>query len=647
MRDPVTDTYGGMKINSDDAILPYFKLNIPQHSDQIMAATLNNNNNNNLVTATREETDEIPKHVEKRARWLNHPALQDGSKPKANYQLSELQRERLRHKVDIPDILKVPHALVDGEERDCNNQGEILGLFPRLSSTKDSLRLSHLAPLDDFEAVLGSGKSMRVGIVLSGGQAAGGHNVIIGLFRYLKHRHPGSTLLGFLNGPKGIIKNISKVLEAEELSEFRNLGGFHLLGSGRDKIETPEDLAAAAETCSSLELDGLVVIGGDDSNTNAAVLAEYFLAHDVRTKVVGVPKTLDGDLKSKDVPISFGFDTACKVYSEIIGNIMVDALSAKKYWHFIRLMGRAASHVTLEAALQTHPQIAFISEEIAAKHVSLGDVARIVADCVEQRASVGKNYGVVLLPEGLVEFVHDISTLIAEINSLLAQGMCPENIPEIEAALTPGSRKAFTSMSIGFQKSFLEERDPHGNVQVAHIECEKLLIRMVENELEERKQKGTYVGKFSGIPHYLGYEGRCSLPTNFDSTYCHALGAAAGALLGAGKTGIMAAISDLHLPTTKWRVGGVPLVTMMNMELRKGKEKSVIKKALVDLDGEPMKAFKALRKDWMLQDCYRSPGPIQFKGHEWADVATITLSLELNDGKPILLKDTENTTQFD
>lgn len=605
-----------------------------------MADTLLNNQNDRIADL------EAKIGGVKRARWSNHPALSSAPADPINYQLSELQKERLRHKVDIPDILKVPHVLIDGDERDCNNQGDILGLFPRLSLSKNSLRLCHLAPLDDFQAALGAGEALKVGIVLSGGQAAGGHNVIYGLFRYLKYRHPGSTVIGFLNGPKGIVKNSHKVLTEDEVTEYKNLGGFHMLGSGRDKIETPEDLAAAATTCEQLDLDGLVVIGGDDSNTNAAVLAEYFLGHDMKTKVVGVPKTLDGDLKSRDVPISFGFDTACKVYSEIIGNIMIDALSAKKYWHFIRLMGRAASHVTLEAALQTHPQLAFISEEIAAKRVSLGDVARIVADCVEQRASMGKNYGVVLLPEGLVEFVHDISTLISEINNLLAQGMSPDDIPAIEAALTPESRKAFTSMSIGFQKSFLEERDPHGNVQVAHIECEKLLIRMVENELEKRKQMGTFVGKFAGIPHYLGYEGRCSLPTNFDSTYCHALGAAAGALLGAGKTGIMAAITDLHLPATKWRVGGVPLVTMMNMEWRKGKEKAVIKKALVDLDGEPMRAFKEIRKGWMIHDCYRSPGPIQFKGHEWADVATITLSLELNEGRPILLKDTENSTDF-
>ena len=605
-----------------------------------MADTLLNNQNDRIADL------EAKIGGAKRARWSNHPALSSTPADPVNYQLSELQKERLRHKVDIPDILKVPHVLIDGDERDCNNQGDILGLFPRLSLSKNSLRLCHLAPLDDFQAALGAGEALKVGIVLSGGQAAGGHNVIYGLFRYLKYRHPGSTVMGFLNGPKGIVKNSHKVLTEGEVTEYKNLGGFHMLGSGRDKIETPDDLSAAAKTCEQLDLDGLVVIGGDDSNTNAAVLAEYFLAHDMKTKVVGVPKTLDGDLKSSDVPISFGFDTACKVYSEIIGNIMIDALSAKKYWHFIRLMGRAASHVTLEAALQTHPQIAFISEEIAAKRVSLGDVARIVADCVEQRASMGKNYGVVLLPEGLVEFVHDISTLISEINNLLAQGMSPDDIPAIEAALTPESRKAFSSMSIGFQKSFLEERDPHGNVQVAHIECEKLLIRMVENELEKRKQMGTFVGKFAGIPHYLGYEGRCSLPTNFDSTYCHALGAAAGALLGAGKTGVMAAITDLHLPATKWRVGGVPLVTMMNMEWRKGKEKAVIKKALVDLDGEPMRAFKEIRKGWMIHDCYRSPGPIQFKGHEWADVATITLSLELNEGRPILLKDTENTTDF-
>ncbi len=468
----------------------------------------------------------------------------------------------------------------------------------------------------------------------------------MGLFRYLKFRHPGSKLYGFLNGPRGIIENNTKVLEQAELSRYANLGGFHMLCSGRDKIESAEDLQAAAATCKSLGLDGLVVIGGDDSNTNAAVLAEYFMASGLNTKVVGVPKTLDGDLKSPDVPISFGFDTACKVYSEMIGNIMVDALSAKKYWHFIRLMGRAASHVTLECALQTHPQIALISEEVAAKRVSLTDVAKTIADCVAERAAAGMNYGIVLLPEGLVEFVHDIAALIVEINAILAKGVSPDNIPEIESMMTEATRATFSSMSVGFQKQFLEDRDPHGNVQVAHIECEKLLVAMVEHELKQRKKAGTFSGKFSGISHYMGYEGRCALPSNFDATYTHALGAAAAALLGAGKSGVMAAITDLHLPTTQWKVGGVPIISMMNMELRRGKEKAVIKKALVDLDGEPMKAFEAVRDSWKMNDCYRSPGPIQFKGHEWADAATITLSLELNGGNPILLRDANDPTNF-
>jgi len=567
---------------------------------------------------------------------VGHPAL-EASNTTGFGQLSELQKDRLRHKVDIPDILKVPHRLIDAGERDMNNMGDILALFPSLS--KGSLKLCHLGAAGGMEKT--EGPPMNVGIVLSGGQAAGGHNVIIGLFRYLKYRHPGSTLYGFLNGPRGIINNVTKVLTADEISKYANLGGFHMLGSGRDKIESPEHLKAAADTCKALDLDGLVVIGGDDSNTNAAVLAEYFLASGSKTKVVGVPKTLDGDLKSPDVPISFGFDTACKVYSEVIGNIMVDALSAKKYWHFIRLMGRAASHVTLECALQTHPQIALISEEVAAKRVSLTDVAKQIADCVAQRAEAGLNYGIVLLPEGLVEFVHDIATMIAEINDILAKGVSPEDIGKVESMMTDASRAVFSSMSIGFQKQFLEDRDPHGNVQVAHIECEKLLIGMVEHELKARGGV-----KFSGIAHYLGYEGRCSMPSNFDATYCHALGAAAAALLGAGKTGVMAAITDLEKPATEWKVGGVPIVTMMNMELRHGKQKAVIKKALVDLDGEPMKAFEAIRETWKMNDCYRSPGPIQFKGHDWADAATITLSLELAGGKPILLRDANDPTAF-
>jgi pyrophosphate--fructose-6-phosphate 1-phosphotransferase len=467
--------------------------------------------------------------------------------------------------------------------------------------------------------------------------------VIAGIADYLRHRHPGSALLGFLDGPRGILERKFKEITEAELAKFRNTGGFHLLGSGRDKIEKPEQLAAAAASAAALKLDGLVVIGGDDSNTNAAVLAEYFLASGSVCGVVGVPKTIDGDLKNGDVAASFGFDTVCKVYSELIGNIMIDAASARKYWHFVRLMGRAASHVTLECALQTHPNWAFISEEVEAAGTSMVDVARKCADIVAARAAAGKGYGVILIPEGLVEFAGDMSALINAINALMAHadegagGVDAHDLAAVAAALPVGPAATFAALPEQFQRELLEDRDPHGNVQVSHIESEKLLIRMVDAELASRKAGGTYAGKFNGIPHFFGYEGRCALPSNFDCSYCHALGAAAGALLGAGKTGLMATAADLHLPATQWRIGGAPLVSMMNMELRHGKDKPVIKKALVELDGAPLAALRACRDAWALNDCFRSPGPIQFRAHEFADVGTITLALEINGGDAVLL----------
>lgn len=484
-------------------------------------------------------------------------------------------------------------------------------------------------------------KPLKVACVLSGGQAAGGHNVIIGCFDYLQEWAPGSTLLGFLDGPAGVMKGKYKELRKEELDRYRNIGGFHLLGSGRDKIEKPDQMEAAAKVCSDLQLDGLMVIGGDDSNTNAAILAEYFHGKGIATKVVGVPKTIDGDLKNEDVAISFGFDTGCKVYSELIGNIMVDCCSAKKYYHFVRLMGRSASHVTLECALQTHPQWAFISEEVAAERYSLKDVASKVADIVAERADAGKNYGVMLLPEGLIEYVHDMSALITEINEILAgSDIDPHDLELCSSKLSAASREVFESLSEGFKREFLEDRDPHGNVQVSHIETEKLLIRLVESELAKRRAAGTYKGKFNGLPHFFGYEGRCALPSNFDCTYCYSLGQAGAALVAAGATGMMATVSDLAKPAIDWTVGGTPLVSMMNLERRKGKDKPVIKKALVELEGAPFKAYASVRDHWAVYDCFRSPGPIQFKGHEFADAASITLALEINNGEPTFVSPT-------
>jgi pyrophosphate--fructose-6-phosphate 1-phosphotransferase len=448
-------------------------------------------------------------------------------------------------------------------------------------------------------------------------------------------------LIGFLDGPAGVMKGRYKELCKEELDTYRNTGGFHLLGSGRDKIEKPDQMEAAAKVCTDLDLDGLIVIGGDDSNTNAAVLAEYFSCMGLKIKVIGVPKTIDGDLKNEDVAISFGFDTACKVYSEIIGNIMIDCASAKKYYHFIRIMGRSASHVALECALQTHPQWTFISEEVETQKYSLQDVAKKLCDIVEKRADDGKNYGVILLPEGLIEFVYDMKELIVELNELLVSGSVDgDNLGGVSAALGPQSQAVFNCLSEGFQREFLTDRDPHGNVQVSHIETEKLLIRLVETELAIRKAAGTFKGKFNGVGHFCGYEGRSALPSNFDCSYTYALGQAAAALCTGGATGMMATVSNLEQPAVNWCVGGTPLVSLMCIERRHGKDKPVIKKALVELEGMPFKTYAAVRERWARCDAFRSPGPMQFKGHYMADGATITLALEVNKGQPILVSPT-------
>ncbi|KAL4442020.1 hypothetical protein ABPG77_011281 [Micractinium sp. CCAP 211/92] len=556
--------------------------------------------------------------------------------------LSHVALERLNYVPTLPNVLKGRHEVVEGATRECVGGHDVVcGLFPHLANAHSGhapLRMVNILPAASQGEDAAEKRPLRVGCVLSGGQAPGGHNVIIGLHDYLQRWHPGSTLLGFLGGPRGVMQNNHKVLTPEELDSYRNLGGFHMIGSGRDAISKPEQLAAAEKTCVELELDGLVVIGGDDSNTNAAVLAEYFLKQGVKTTVVGVPKTIDGDLKNTDVACSFGFDTACKVYSEMIGNIMIDAMSAKKYYHFIRLMGRAASHVTLECALQTHPQMALICEEVAAHRWGLKDVVRQVADMVAQRAELGKNFGVVLVPEGLVEFMHDVSALIAELNEMLAKGVNASNEADIAAHLTQESADLFDSLTPTIRAELLEERDPHGNVQVSHIQTEKLLIKLVGQELARRTAQGTFRGKFSALSHFFGYEGRCSLPSNFDATYCNALGQAAGALTSAGQTGIMATLSNLSAPASKWAVGGTPLLSMMHMERRSGRDKPVIKKALVEITGPAMTSYTSMRAIWAIQDWCRSPGPIQFQGHT-SDMASITLALEVNEGQPCLVNE--------
>ncbi|KAL4443800.1 hypothetical protein ABPG75_011537 [Micractinium tetrahymenae] len=570
------------------------------------------------------------------------------TKPPAS-SLSPLQAERLAFRPQLPSVLTGPHSMVEGERRECvAAHSSVCAMFPHLSGseagTGGTLRLMRLVPSNQDDNGGAQGAPLRLGVLFSGGQASGGHNVIIGLHDYLQRWHPGSTLLGFLNGPRGVMQNNYKLLAPEELvvDSYRNQGGFHMIASGRDKIEKADQLAAAEKTCMDEKLDGIVIIGGDDSNTNAAVMAEHFLARGVNTRVVGVPKTIDGDLKTPDVPCSFGFDTACKVYSESIGNICIDSASAKKYYHFIKLMGRAASHITLECALQTRPQIALICEEVAAHRCSLKDVVYQIADVVAQRAQQGKNYGVVLIPEGLIEHMHDVSALIAELNELLAQGVNVADQADVSAHLSPESADVFDHLPVSIRCEMLEERDPHGNVQVSHIETEKLIMKLVEGELARRKAHGQYSGKFSAINHFFGYEGRCSLPSNFDATYCNALGQAAAALVAAGQTGLMATVSNLQHAASEWTVGGTPLLAMMHLERRSGRDKPVIKKALVDMEGPAMRAFSASRATWAAGDCFRVPGPIQYQGH-CADTTTLTLELELNEGKAISLAGAEST----
>lgn len=481
---------------------------------------------------------------------------------------------------------------------------------------------------------------LKVGVVLSGGQAPGGHNVISGIFDALKQLNEKSILYGFLNGPSGIVKNKSIEITADLLSKYRNQGGFDIIGSGRTKIETPEQFAAAEATVRSLDLDGLVIIGGDDSNTNAAFLAEYFAAHQCKTAVEGVPKTIDGDLKNKDVEISFGFDTASKTYSDIIGNIMRDALSAKKYYYFIKLMGRSASHITLECALQTHPNMAFIAEEVLDSKKTIAVIVSEICDLICLRAKQGKDYGIILIPEGLIEFIPEFKTLIKELNLLLSDTHpCHAGMEKIEQReeqvklilehLSPNSRSCFEEILPEIQAQMLLGRDPHGNVQVSKIETERLFMELVAKKLKELKAEGKYVGSFSAQPIFCGYEGRSCLPSNFDCQYCYALGHVAALLIDSGANGYMSVIQNLTQPIDQWTAAAIPLISMMDMELRQGVSKPVITKALVNLEDRPFKTFKMKRNDWALEDDYVSPGPIQFFGpSEITDAKNLTLILE-------------------
>ncbi len=481
-------------------------------------------------------------------------------------------------------------------------------------------------------------KKQVVGVILSGGQAPGGHNVVCGLYDALKATNPENVLLGFKGGPSGLLDNNFIVFEDDYINQYRNTGGFDIIGSGRTKLETEEQFAVVVENCKKNGVNAIVIIGGDDSNTNAAVLAEYCAAHNTGIQVIGCPKTIDGDLKNEDIECSFGFDTATKTYSEIIGNIARDANSAKKYWHFIKVMGRSASHVALECALQTRPNICLIGEEVAAKKMSLAQIADYIADSVAKRAERGMNFGIAIIPEGIVEFVPEFSVLIAEINELLAGEKTAQfnALPTwadkyafIEAGLTKESMAVFAILPENIQQQLFLERDPHGNVQVSLIESEKLFSALVKENLAARKKAGTFKGKFGTQHHFLGYEGRCAFPSNFDADYCYSLGYNAAMLIQYGYTGYLSKVSNLQAPAEEWVAGGMPITKMMNIERRNGEDKPVIRKALVELDGAPFKFFEANREQWALETSFVYPGAIQYFGpSEVCDQPTITLSLE-------------------
>lgn len=548
--------------------------------------------------------------------------------------ISSLQKARYEYSPKLPGMLRHGISAIcvkEGEEtQSVADQETIKALFPNTYGKKE---ITFEKGENTSEA-----KKQVVGVILSGGQAPGGHNVICGLYDALKATNPENALYGFKNGPSGLIEDDYLIFDDEYIDEYRNTGGFDIIGSGRTKLETQEQFAVAAEVCKKHGITAIVIIGGDDSNTNAAVLAEYFAANNTGVQVIGCPKTIDGDLKNDDIECSFGFDTATKTYSELIGNIERDANSAKKYWHFIKVMGRSASHVALECALETQPNICLVSEEVSAKKMSLSQIADYIADSVEKRAAKGMNFGVAIIPEGVVEFVPEFSKLIAEINELLAGSKADEfnALPTwkdkyafIENGLTKESMDVFAILPEGIQQQLFLERDPHGNVQVSLIESEKLFSALVADKLAERKEAGTYKGKFNALHHFFGYEGRCAFPSNFDADYCYSLGYNAFMLIQYGYTGYLSKISNLSKPANEWVAGGMPITKMMNIERRHGEDKPVIKKALVELEGKPFKYFEAHREEWAENTCYVYPGAIQYYGPaDVCDITTKTLALE-------------------
>ncbi|KXO15408.1 diphosphate--fructose-6-phosphate 1-phosphotransferase [Prevotella bivia] len=543
-------------------------------------------------------------------------------------EISALQKERAGYQPKLPIALQGAVKVKEGAPtQSVDNQEDIKKLFPN----------TYGMPLVEFEpATEANNAKMNVGVILSGGQAPGGHNVISGLFDEIKKLNPENRLFGFLMGPGGLVDHKYMEITAENLQAYRNTGGFDMIGSGRTKLEKEEQFEKGLEIIRELDIKAIVIIGGDDSNTNACVLAEYYAAKKYGVQVIGCPKTIDGDLKNDQIETSFGFDTATKTYAELIGNIERDCNSARKYWHFIKLMGRSASHIALECALQTQPNICLVSEEIEAKDMSLNAIVEDIASTVAYRASQGNNFGVVLIPEGLIEFVPAIGRLIQELNDLLAaHGAEYLNLDKaaqreyILTHLSAENKATFETLPEGVARQLSLDRDPHGNVQVSLIETEKLISEMVGAKLAEWKKEGTYEGKFSALHHFFGYEGRCAAPSNFDADYCYALGSSAAQLIANGKTGYMAIVKNTTAGTDKWLAGGVPITMMMNMEKRNGEMKPVIRKALVELDGAPFKALVAQREKWAKETCYVYPGPIQYWGpSSVCDLTTKTLLLE-------------------
>jgi diphosphate-dependent phosphofructokinase len=547
-----------------------------------------------------------------------------------NKDISILDKKRLLYKPMIPDLLKdLSNLEIKSGEKiyPSNDKEEIKKLFP----------ITYGSPIVNIEKGISKNKEpLKIGVVFSGGQASGGHNVISGVFDAIKDINSKSKLIGFLNGPVGICDNKYIDIEKELIDQYRNMGGFDLIGSGRTKIETDDQLKSAKETIEKLDLDGLVIIGGDDSNTNACVLAEYLKANNLKTSVIGVPKTIDGDLRNEFVKISFGFDSACKVYGEMIGNIQRDCLSAKKYYHFIRLMGRSASHIALECFLKTHANYVIIAEEVFSKKQTLENLIKDVADIIEKRAEKNKNYGTVLIPEGIIEFIPEIKELINELNSILADGTnhqkeieklssSDDKIEYVNKILSDDKKAIFNNLGSKIQSQLLLDRDPHGNVQVSLIESEKLIVDLVKKQL---KKSSSYKGRFKAHTHFFGYEGRACLPSNFDAQYCYSLGRVASILINEKLTGYMSCILDIEKDVRNWRGSGIPITGFMNIEKRQGKDKPVIKKALVELDSKAFKMLKNMLKTSSIEDDYIYPGSIQYFGERQV-TDTLPLSITL------------------